>query len=112
MPIYTYKCNDCEYQFEQRQRMSDDPLTDCPVCGGTVRRMVNAVGVVFKGSGFYITDSRNGKNASLSTNGKTDSTPSTTNKEKESTPSSTSPTSDKAAASKPSQSSAGAATAV
>ncbi len=65
MPIYTYRCNNCGIEFEKRQRMSDDPLSDCPTCDGQVRRIVNAVGVVFKGSGFYITDSRNGKNASL-----------------------------------------------
>lgn len=69
MPTYTYRCNNCGYQFEMRQRMIDDPLTDCPVCAGHVRRVVNAVGVVFKGSGFYITDSRNGKNASLASGG-------------------------------------------
>ena len=60
MPIYTYKCRDCEYQFEQRQRMSDAPLSQCPVCEGSVRRIVNSVGIVFKGSGFYVTDNRNG----------------------------------------------------
>lgn len=96
MPIYTYRCNDCGIEFEKRQRMSDEPLTDCPACDGHVRRIVNAVGVVFKGSGFYITDSRNGKNASLSTGG---SEPSSSKPEKnsESTPttSSTSSTSSK-----------------
>lgn len=74
MPIYTYRCNNCGHEFEKRQRMIDDPLTDCPVCDGEVRRIVNAVGVVFKGSGFYITDSRNGKNASLSSTN-SDTTP-------------------------------------
>lgn len=67
MPLYTYRCNECGYQFDRQQRMSEAPLTDCPTCNGRVRRVVNAVGVVFKGSGFYITDSRNGKNASLTT---------------------------------------------
>lgn len=62
MPIYTYRCNDCGHEFDQRQRMSDDPLTVCPVCEGTIRRVVNSVGVVFKGSGFYVTDNR-GKNS-------------------------------------------------
>ena len=52
MPIYTYRCRDCEFQFEQRQRMADDPLTQCPECNGRVRRVVNSVGVVFKGKGF------------------------------------------------------------
>lgn len=68
MPLYVYKCNNCEHQFEVRQRFSDDPLTVCPQCEGQIRRVINPVGVVFKGSGFYVTDSRNGKTSSL-TNG-------------------------------------------
>lgn len=60
MPIYSYRCESCDYRFEQRQRMSDRPLTECPVCEGRVRRVVNSVGIVFKGSGFYVTDNRNG----------------------------------------------------
>ena len=59
MPIYTYRCKDCDYQFEKRQRMADDPLTECIHCEeGHVRRVVNSVGIVFKGSGFYQTDYR------------------------------------------------------
>jgi putative FmdB family regulatory protein len=69
MPLYVYKCNDCENQFEVRQRFSDEPLTVCPKCEGQIRRVINPVGVVFKGSGFYVTDSRNGKKSSL-VNGK------------------------------------------
>jgi putative FmdB family regulatory protein len=69
MPLYVYKCNDCEYQFEIRQRFSEEPLSDCPQCVGPIRRVINPVGVVFKGSGFYVTDSRNGKSTSL-VNGK------------------------------------------
>ncbi len=65
MPLYVYKCNNCEHQFEVRQRFSDDPLTVCPQCEGQIRRVINPVGVVFKGSGFYVTDSRNGKTSSL-----------------------------------------------
>lgn len=66
MPLYVYKCNNCEYQFEVRQRFSDEPLTDCPQCDQEqIRRVINPVGVVFKGSGFYVTDSRNGKTSSL-----------------------------------------------
>ncbi len=61
MPTYSYKCNNCNHQFDQRQRMSDDPLTECPECNGRIRRVVSSVGIVFKGSGFYITDNRNGK---------------------------------------------------
>jgi putative FmdB family regulatory protein len=58
MPYYQYRCNECEHEFEQRQRMSDEPLTVCPVCNGRIRRVVNSVGVVFKGSGFYVNDAR------------------------------------------------------
>lgn len=64
MPTYTYRCNDCSTEFEKRQRFSDAPLAQCPVCGGVPRRVVNSVGVVFKGSGFYVTDNRNGSSAS------------------------------------------------
>lgn len=63
MPTYQYKCKECDHEFEVRQRMSEEPLTECPVCGGEVRRVVGSVGIVFKGSGFYVTDNRssNGK---------------------------------------------------
>lgn len=65
MPLYVYKCKNCEHQFEVRQRFSDDTLTDCPECQGQLYRVINPVGVVFKGSGFYVTDSRNGKKSAL-----------------------------------------------
>jgi putative FmdB family regulatory protein len=58
MPTYTYRCDSCNHQFETVQRFSDDPLRECPECGGPVRRVIQPVGVVFKGSGWYITDSR------------------------------------------------------
>jgi putative FmdB family regulatory protein len=61
MPIYAYKCDTCEHRFEVRQRFSDDPLTECPRCEGEIRRVITQVGLVFKGSGFYVTDNRNGK---------------------------------------------------
>lgn len=70
MPTYVYKCAHCGHMFEARQRMSDDPLTDCPKCDEeALRRVINSVGIVFKGSGFYVTDNRNGKNGSVSSNG-------------------------------------------
>ena len=65
MPLYVYRCNNCEHQFEVRQRFSDDSLTECPECLGEIRRVINPVGIVFKGSGFYVTDSRNGKKSAL-----------------------------------------------
>ena len=68
MPTYSYKCTSCDHRFEARQRFSDDPLTECPVCGSPVRKVITPVGVVFKGSGFYVTDNKNGK-ASSSLNG-------------------------------------------
>lgn len=58
MPIYVYECSDCGIHFEQNQRISEDPIQDCPECGGQVRRIIQPVGVVFKGSGFYVTDNR------------------------------------------------------
>lgn len=70
MPTYVYKCGECEHMFETRQRMSEDPLTDCPQCDASaLRRVINNVGIVFKGSGFYVTDNRNGKNGVVSSNG-------------------------------------------
>jgi putative FmdB family regulatory protein len=58
MPIYLYQCDVCGVRFERMQRMSDDPLTHCPECDGHVHRIIQPVGVIFKGSGFYITDNR------------------------------------------------------
>ena len=60
MPTYEYACTSCGEQLEVVQRFSDDPLTICPACGGTLRKVFSPVGIVFKGSGFYRTDSRNG----------------------------------------------------
>ncbi len=87
MPTYQYECMDCQNQFEQFQKFSEDPLTACPSCEGTVRRVIQNVGVVFKGSGWYITDSRsssNDKTATESTTGDKSaaesSAPSKTNK--------------------------------
>jgi putative FmdB family regulatory protein len=58
MPTYTYQCDSCEHGFEAVQRFADDPLSECPQCGASIRRVIQPVGVVFKGSGWYITDSR------------------------------------------------------
>ncbi|HSJ59510.1 MAG TPA: FmdB family zinc ribbon protein [Anaerolineae bacterium] len=58
MPIYHYRCDACGHEFQRRQRMSDDPERLCPACEGAVRRIIQPVGVIFKGSGFYITDNR------------------------------------------------------
>jgi len=59
MPTYDYTCRDCGYAFEEFQNMSDEPLTICPKCGGTVKRMIGGgIGIIFKGNGFYVTDNR------------------------------------------------------
>ena len=58
MPTYQYSCTECGHFFEQFQSFSDASLTTCPECEGRLRKVFNAVGVVFKGSGFYRTDSR------------------------------------------------------
>jgi putative FmdB family regulatory protein len=58
MPTYSYHCDACDHDFEAVQRFAEDPLTECPQCGSPIRRVIQPVGVVFKGSGWYITDSR------------------------------------------------------
>jgi putative FmdB family regulatory protein len=58
VPTYAYACTECEHRFDIVQSFSDDALTECPECGGRLRKLFNAVGVVFKGGGFYRTDSR------------------------------------------------------
>ena len=60
MPTYQYACTECGEQLEKVQKFSDDPLTVCPNCNGRLRKVFSPVGIVFKGSGFYRTDSRNG----------------------------------------------------
>ena len=60
MPTYQYRCTECGHDLEAVQKFTDAALTECPNCGGQLRKVFNAVGVVFKGSGFYRTDSRNG----------------------------------------------------
>lgn len=60
MPIYQYACTECGHDLEVRQSFTDDALTVCPACTGRLRKVLSPVGVVFKGSGFYRTDSRNG----------------------------------------------------
>jgi putative FmdB family regulatory protein len=92
VPTYQYSCTECGHFLEQFQAFTDDALTECPVCGGKLRKVFNAVGVVFKGSGFYRTDSRSGASASegaTKTETKTESNPSA-----ESKPSTTAPKSE------------------
>ncbi len=69
MPIYAYECKDCGVRFERRQSFNDEPIRVCPECEGEVHRLLQPVGVIFKGSGFYVTDNR-GSKSSLSSGGK------------------------------------------
>lgn len=64
MPTYQYACTACDERLEAVQKFTDDPLTVCEACGGRLRKLFSAVGIVFKGSGFYRTDSRSGSNGS------------------------------------------------
>lgn len=58
MPTYVYQCDKCGITFEREQHISEPPLTKCPECGGHVHRIIQPVGIVFKGPGFYVTDNR------------------------------------------------------
>ncbi len=58
MPVYEYQCQACGLRFERRQHYNDAAITDCPDCSGTVIRLIQPAGIIFKGSGFYVTDSR------------------------------------------------------
>jgi putative FmdB family regulatory protein len=71
VPTYTYTCTACNAHVEKRQSFSDPPLTTCEQCGGTLRKIIHPVGIVFKGSGWYVTDSRSSK---ATTNGPSSST--------------------------------------
>ncbi|MGV9412590.1 FmdB family zinc ribbon protein [Nocardia sp. NPDC003693] len=64
MPTYSYACTECDNKFDIVQSFSDDALTTCDRCNGKLRKLFNSVGIVFKGSGFYRTDSRNGTTSS------------------------------------------------
>ncbi len=92
MPTYEYECQACHQRTEAVQKFTDPPLTVCPLCGGELRKVFSAVGIVFKGSGFYKTDSRGSKSASSeSSSSSSEASPSTT-KTESTTPAATAPT--------------------
>ena len=80
VPTYQYSCTECGSALEAQQSFSDDPLTVCPECGGRLRKIFSAVGVVFKGSGFYRNDSRAGKNGDAASTTSSDSDKSSSSK--------------------------------
>jgi putative FmdB family regulatory protein len=69
MPTYEYACRSCGEHLEVVQSFKDDPLTECPACQGAVRKVFSPIGITFKGSGFYKTDSRSSSSASKSSSG-------------------------------------------
>jgi len=56
MPLYDYKCSKCSYLFEVQQKITEEPLRHCPKCKGEIKRIISASGIIFKGSGFHVTD--------------------------------------------------------
>ena len=73
MPKYEYACKSCGERLEVVQKFTDDPLTECPACGGVLRKVFSAPAITFKGSGFYKTDNRTGRaKAEPKTDGKAD----------------------------------------
>jgi putative FmdB family regulatory protein len=89
MPVYEYACTECGLRFERHQSFTDEPLEICPECDGQVRRIIHPARVIFKGSGFYVTDNRRISGGSdrkaksdsdTASNGKTKSTESSTPK--------------------------------
>ncbi len=58
MPIYEYECGVCQCRFERKQRFDEEPVAVCPECEGKARRVIHSVPIIFKGSGFYVTDNR------------------------------------------------------
>jgi putative FmdB family regulatory protein len=72
VPTYSYACTACEHRFDTVQKFTDPSLTDCPQCSGRLRKLFSSVGIVFKGSGFYRTDSRSSNSDKPSSNGKSE----------------------------------------
>ncbi|MBX6383247.1 MAG: FmdB family transcriptional regulator [Microbispora sp.] len=98
MPTYQYACTACGEQLEAVQKFSDDPLTECPSCQGKLRKVFSAVGIVFKGSGFYRTDNRSSSSSSTTSSSSKSSSDSGKKEPAASTSSSSSSSSSTAAA--------------
>lgn len=81
MPIYEYRCCSCDHKFELRRKFGEDSGAPCPNCSGEGKRVFSAVPIIFKGSGFYVTDSRAKNSAAESGNGAATETPKEESKE-------------------------------
>ena len=91
MPTYEYACTACGHRLEAVQKFTDDALTECPSCGGVLRKVFGSVGIVFKGSGFYKTDTRGASSASTPPTSEASSSSESSAKESSSTNESGSP---------------------
>ncbi len=100
MPTYSYACTECDNKFDIVQSFSDDSLTECPQCSGRLRKLFNSVGIVFKGSGFYRTDSRSGSSSSESASSSSKSDSGSSSESSSSTSSSSSDSGSNASSSK------------
>ena len=108
MPTYQYVCTECGGQLEAVQKFTDDPLTVHEVCGGRLRKVFSPVGIVFKGSGFYRTDSRNGSSAPAQASSSSSAAGSSPDSPSSSSPSSSSTSASSGGEKAPSPSSGGA----
>jgi len=93
VPTYQYSCTACGEPLEVVQSFTDDALTECPACGGKLRKLYNAVGIVFKGSGFYRTDSRSGSSSTVPASSSTSGTSSDSGSSSSPAPSTPAPSS-------------------
>jgi putative FmdB family regulatory protein len=85
MPIYEYACESCGHTFERRQGFNDEPVSECPECRTQVRRVLYPAGIIFKGSGFYLTDNRK-SNGGAESNSESRADSKTTEKTKDAAP--------------------------
>jgi len=72
MPTYEYECKECGIIFERFQHFSEEPIKTCPECNGAVHRLIHPVGIIFKGSGFYVTDNKSGASSLMPKSEKTE----------------------------------------
>ena len=104
MPTYSYACTECDNRFDAVQAFTDDALSTCPECSGRLRKLFNSVGVVFKGSGFYRTDSRESSKSSVKVDKSDSSSSSSSEKTSSSSDSSSSSSTSSGSSSSPSTS--------
>jgi len=104
VPTYSYACTECDNRFDAVQAFTDDALSTCPECSGRLRKLFNSVGVVFKGSGFYRTDSRESSKSSVKVDKSDSSSSSSSEKTSSSSDSSSSSSTSSGSSSSPSTS--------